>query len=90
MSTDVIADGARLAALRELGLLDTPPEPEFERFTELAADLLSVPVSLISLVDRDRRSSRARTVCAASGRRPARPRSATLSAVTSSSRASRW
>ena len=54
MSADVIADGARLAALRELGLLDTPPEPEFERFTELAADLLSVPVSLISLVDRDR------------------------------------
>ena len=54
MSVDLIADGARLAALRELGLIDTPPEPEFERFTELAADLLAVPVSLISLVDRDR------------------------------------
>jgi diguanylate cyclase (GGDEF)-like protein len=54
MTFDVIADGARLAALRELGLLDTLPEPEFDRFTDLAADLLAVPVTLVSLIDRDR------------------------------------
>ena len=33
MTSDAITDGARLAALRELGLLDTAPEEEFDRFT---------------------------------------------------------
>ena len=51
---DRIADGARLAALRDLGILDTEPEEAFDRFTRLAADLLGVPVALVSLVDRDR------------------------------------
>jgi diguanylate cyclase (GGDEF)-like protein len=51
---DVVADGARLAALQDLAILDTGPEPEFDRFTRLAAELLGVPVTLISLVDRDR------------------------------------
>jgi diguanylate cyclase (GGDEF)-like protein len=54
MTWDSIADGARLAALRELGVLDTAPEQDFDRFTALASDLLGVPVSLVSLVDRDR------------------------------------
>jgi diguanylate cyclase (GGDEF)-like protein len=54
MTLDLIADGARLAALRELGVLDTAPEQDFDRFTALASDLLGVPVSLVSLVDRDR------------------------------------
>jgi diguanylate cyclase (GGDEF)-like protein len=54
LSWDSIDDGARLAALGELGILDTAPEPEFDRFTTLAAELLGVPVSLVSLVDRDR------------------------------------
>ena len=49
-----VTDGARLAALRALSLLDTPPEEEFDRFTRLASELLQVPVSLVSLVDRDR------------------------------------
>ena len=51
---DPIADGPRLAALRDLGILDTEPEESFDRFTRLAADLLGVPVALVSLVDRDR------------------------------------
>jgi diguanylate cyclase (GGDEF)-like protein len=51
---DPTADGARLAALRDLGILDTEPEESFDRFTRLAADLLGVPVALVSLVDRDR------------------------------------
>ena len=29
-------EAARLAALRALGLLDTPPEERFDRFTRLA------------------------------------------------------
>jgi diguanylate cyclase len=49
-----ISDGARLAALQDLGILDTEAEPSFDRFTRLAAELLGVPVSLVSLVDSDR------------------------------------
>ena len=35
-------------------MLDTEPEPEFDRFTRLAVDLLNVPLALVSLVERDR------------------------------------
>ena len=49
-----ISDPARLAALRQTMLLDTPPEPTFDRITQLAAKLLGTPVALISLVDIDR------------------------------------
>lgn len=44
----------RLLVLGATGLLDSPPEVEFDRFTRLAARLLGCPVSLFSLVDRDR------------------------------------
>lgn len=44
----------RLAALRRLGLLDTPPELDFDRLTRLAASLLGVPIALISLIDEKR------------------------------------
>jgi EAL domain-containing protein (putative c-di-GMP-specific phosphodiesterase class I)/GGDEF domain-containing protein len=44
----------RLAALRRLDLLDTPPEQAFDRLTRLAANLLDVPIALISLIDEDR------------------------------------
>ncbi len=44
----------RLAVLRKTGLLDTPPEPAFDRVTRFATRLLNVPVSLVSLVDSDR------------------------------------
>jgi GAF domain-containing protein len=44
----------RLAALRRLVLLDTPANPTFDRLTDLAAELLEVPVALITLVDADR------------------------------------
>jgi diguanylate cyclase len=54
LTPNAITDGARIAALRELGLLDTEPEPEFDRFTRLAVDLLGVPVALVSLVEGDR------------------------------------
>jgi diguanylate cyclase (GGDEF)-like protein len=54
MTPEAISDGARLAALQDLGILDTEPEESFDRFTRLATDLLKVPVSLVSLIDRDR------------------------------------
>lgn len=51
---DPVHDPGRLAALRGLGLLGTPSEPVFDRFTVLARELLSVDVSLMSLVESDR------------------------------------
>ena len=56
-STDVraiLSDPKRLEALEKTDLLDTLPEDSFDRFSRIAARLLDVPVSLVSLVDRDR------------------------------------
>ncbi len=50
----LVRDPERLAALRELELLDTPAEPGFDRLTALAARVLRAPVALVSLVDGDR------------------------------------
>ncbi|HYO58220.1 ATP-binding protein [Archangium sp.] len=44
----------RLRALQRHGILDTPPESEYDDIVQLAARLCGVPISLISLVDRDR------------------------------------
>ncbi len=44
----------RMAALRSLGLLDTPVEERFDRITRLAQRLFGVPISLFSLVDENR------------------------------------
>jgi len=44
----------RSALLDSLNLLDTAPEPVFDRVTRLAARLLGVPIALFSLVDTDR------------------------------------
>ena len=45
---------ARLRVLRELGVLDTPPEPAFDDITALAAHVCKRPIALVSLVDTDR------------------------------------
>jgi len=44
----------RLNALRRYAILDTPPEGVFDRITALAADLLDVPIAVVSLVDSSR------------------------------------
>lgn len=49
-----VRDPARVAALRETALLDTPPEETFDRLTRLAVRLVRVPVAFVSLVDEDR------------------------------------
>ena len=41
----------RLAAVRSLAILDTPPEERFDRLTRLAAAVFDVPVALVTLVD---------------------------------------
>ncbi|MEQ8772056.1 MAG: PAS domain S-box protein, partial [Erythrobacter sp.] len=44
----------RLAALRMLRILDTPPDPALDVVTRLAADRFGTSIALISLVDADR------------------------------------
>lgn len=44
----------RLQAVRNLGLLDTPAEERFDRYTRQACEDLGVPVALVTLVDSDR------------------------------------
>jgi PAS domain S-box-containing protein len=44
----------RLEDLYRLDILDTGPEPAFDRIARIAARLIGSPISLISLVDRDR------------------------------------
>ncbi|MBC8122090.1 MAG: GAF domain-containing sensor histidine kinase [Gemmatimonadaceae bacterium] len=47
-------ESERLTALRRYNVLDSPPEPGFDRITALAARLFRVPVCTISLVDESR------------------------------------
>ena len=49
-----LTDPDRLDALRATGLLDTPAEQRFDALTQHAAAMLGVPITFISLVDRDR------------------------------------
>lgn len=51
---DALIEQERLAALDRFEVLDTPQEPLFDSLTELAAQTFSVPIALISLVDRKR------------------------------------
>ena len=44
----------RLEELRSLDILDSEPDPEFDRFTRLAAYAMHSPVSVVSLIDEDR------------------------------------
>jgi len=49
-----VLDKKRLNVLQKLALLDTPSEQVFDRLTQLASDMVGAPVSLVSLVDKDR------------------------------------
>ncbi len=44
----------RLAALRSLGILDTPRESRFDSIVELAAELCDAPIAVINLIDENR------------------------------------
>jgi GAF domain-containing protein len=48
------SEAERLAALWELGILDTDPEARFDRYTEVACETFGVPIALVSLVDAER------------------------------------
>lgn len=49
-----VNEAARLAALREIGILDSLPESEYDAIVTLAAAVAGTPIAAISLVD-DRR-----------------------------------
>ena len=46
----------RLKALRQMLILDTPPEERFVRIVAFAAQEFDMPIALISLVDAQRRT----------------------------------
>lgn len=45
---------ARLAVLRQLNLLDTPPSESYDRIVRMARQIYDLPIAAISLTDRDR------------------------------------
>jgi GAF domain-containing protein len=53
-------DAERLQALRELLILDTPPEERFDKIARFAAEEFEVPTALVSLVDEQRQWFKAR------------------------------
>jgi GAF domain-containing protein len=47
-------EALRLATLKSLKVLDTPPEERFDRVTRMAKRMFRVPMALVSIVDEDR------------------------------------
>ncbi|MYM26073.1 diguanylate cyclase [Duganella sp. FT135W] len=47
-------EALRLATLKSLNVLDTPPEERFDRVTRMAKRMFGVPTALVSMVDEDR------------------------------------
>ena len=47
-------EGARLRALYSYAVLDTPPEPNFDRITSVAAGIFGMPVCTLAFADTDR------------------------------------
>ena len=51
---------ARVRALLDLGILDTPPEPEFDDIVHAAQDACQTPIAVVSLIDDHRQWFKAR------------------------------
>lgn len=47
-------ESRRLALLRELCILDTPPDQAFDLITKLATQAFGVPIALVALIDKER------------------------------------
>ena len=57
---DPARERRRMAHLDRLGVLDTPPEPGFDRIVDIVSDLCRAPIALVSLIDTDRQWFKAR------------------------------
>ncbi|TZG24676.1 HWE histidine kinase domain-containing protein [Sphingomonas montanisoli] len=53
-------DDARLDALGDYAVLDTPAEPDFDDIVHIAAHVCATPIALVSLVEKDRQWFKAR------------------------------
>ncbi|WP_090315164.1 GAF domain-containing protein [Duganella sp. CF517] len=53
-------DAERLAALRAMLILDTPPEERFDKVVRFAAEEFDMPIALLTLVDHNRQWFKAR------------------------------
>jgi PAS domain S-box-containing protein len=51
---------SRIAALMRYGILDTPPDPRFDRVAQLAAAMFDVPMTIVTLVAEQRQWFKAR------------------------------
>src|SRR5262249_41797191 len=49
-----VDESERLADLRALNILDTPPEQRFDGIVQLAAQVFGVPIAYIAMIDSDR------------------------------------
>ncbi len=47
-------EAARLQALQQLGLLDSPPEERFDRYTRIARRVFQSPFAMVTLIDQER------------------------------------
>ncbi len=54
-------EAERLSRLRELEIMDTPAEADFDELVRLAAEICDVPIALISLIDERRQWFKAKT-----------------------------
>jgi diguanylate cyclase (GGDEF)-like protein/PAS domain S-box-containing protein len=61
LSQQELAEEERVKALHALGVLDTPQEDRFDRFTRIAAAAFGAPIALVSLVDAKRQWFKSRT-----------------------------
>lgn len=59
-------EAQRLEALRSYGILDTPPERDFDDLVAIAAAVCDAPIALVSLIDEQRQWFKARLGLAAS------------------------
>ncbi|MFN4355879.1 hypothetical protein [Parvibaculum sp.] len=59
-------EAARLKALRQYEILDTPAEAAFNRLSRIASLIFETPIALVSLIDKDRQWIKSRVESAPS------------------------